>query len=318
MASLPAITQKTFEQDVQPSVKPPADFDKASSSSEDDEIHDSEEIKSQETYLPTDCLFCPLKLPDLSENITHMQSQHGLFIPEPSHVSHMETFIRFLGELITQYNECLYCGAERNSTTAIRQHMQSKGHCMLNLEREPELLEFWEFGDSDEEESRANNEGAETTARTWEARVATSTRLSDLEIQLPSGMVIGSRAQTPHSKPNLTSKRRSAIKAAHLKAIAAEPHNADANTPNPDPSTSAPAPTEDKRIITRRDERGLVGLPEQQRRALVTTQRKMQKREAVAEAAHRWVLDKVVNKQKYYRVSTGLPSGKCLADSVIA
>jgi pre-60S factor REI1 len=32
----------------------------------------------------------------------------------------------------------------KDSIVSIQSHMRDKGHCLLNFDREPELLDFWE------------------------------------------------------------------------------------------------------------------------------------------------------------------------------
>jgi hypothetical protein len=47
---------------------------------------------------------------------------------------------------------------------------------------------------------------------------------------------------------------------------------------------------------------GIIGLSDQQRKTLAVVEKKMQKQERVARAAHLWAREKVANRQKYYVV----------------
>jgi len=257
------------------------------------------------------CLFCPVRLTDLEENLEHMLSEHGLFVPEPKFVTDLETFILYLSSTISQYHECLYCGTERNSLAGVHQHMRDRGHCMLNFDREPELLEFWDFGGSDgdddnDDEKMQEQEGLRhdrNPGTSWAERVANVTRLSETEMQLPSGMVVKSRTETPHDRSSLPSKRRTAIKKARMRAIAASTTTTEDDTAlgeHVDSGSTRGSLADDRRVV-RRGELGLVGVSEQQRRALLVTEKKMQKQEAVKKAAYSWVTQRVANKQKFYR-----------------
>jgi pre-60S factor REI1 len=354
VASLPSITREVFKDEVQKaeaSSSKSNDRDNASSASEKATSTKSPNVRSsspatdsgeegQEEDLEeafqstTHCLFCNSNAAaataedsasSLEANLQHMLTVHGLFIPEPTHVSDLATFVRYLATVVSRYHECLYCGAARDSTDAVQQHMRAKGHCMLNFEREPELLEFWEFGDvdvdNDSDENEADVETRRSEARSWAERVSLSTRLSASELLLPSGMIVGSRPDAGHGRlrPGLVAKRRSAIKKAHLKAIAAgqgenavpeEEEQAGASSDAADTASEHMAQAQqgvgDTRVA-RRGEMGLIGVTEQQRRALMVTERKMQKREAVARAAYSWVTERIANKQKHYRVSSSNP-----------
>jgi len=161
---------------------------------------------------------------------------------------------------------------------------------MLNFDREPELLEFWAFdGEGDGED------GEDGDARSWTRRVSTTTRLADAQMQLPSGMLVGARGQGQRrggggQRRGTTAPQRKAITTAKEDDAAAT-----------ESSTVDDTPT-DTRVVARRSEAGLIGVSVQQRRALAVTEKKMQKREAVARAATAWVTERVANRQKYYRV----------------
>lgn len=120
----------------------------------DDQNHcnASEEIEP-EFLPPTSCLFCNRVSERIKSNLDHMSSEHGLFIPDPEHVTDMATLVRYLRIIINEFHECLYCGTSRGSRDGIQQHMHDRGHCMVNFELEPDLLDFWDFSDSDDDQN---------------------------------------------------------------------------------------------------------------------------------------------------------------------
>jgi pre-60S factor REI1 len=336
VASLPAITLELYQEEVaKPSASSSSTYDTKDTVPPEDSISNdssSTEDESSNPFAATDCLFCHTTSLSVPDNLTHMLTAHGLFIPEADHVADLPTFLRYLTTVITRYHECLYCGAERGSTEGVLQHMRDRGHCMVNFEREPELLEFWEFGNSDDSDGDGEEEGEEkeeeeekgqrrNEAKSWSERLQTSTKLSESEMQLPSGVVIGSRSEALHSRPGLIAKRRSAIKKAHLKAITAA---GEENVPSEEQSGASERTSQAQqgvgdRRVAKRGELGLIGVPEQQRRALLVTEKKMQKREAVAKAAYSWVTERIANKQKHYRVSNSNgPLGILLTSSKAA
>jgi pre-60S factor REI1 len=224
-----------------------------------------------------------------------MYLNHGLFIPELKHLSSLEAFIGYLATLITEYNECLYCGSVKASKENVQSHMRDTGHCMLNLDREPELLEFWDFTTDAERDS-------ETEAETPLSKLASKSSLlnslkrSDDTIQLPSGAIVGLRkAGQRHRSPRHSTQQmaRQTIKQAE--------DQSESST-----EISVSSRSQDTRMM-KRGELGLLGVSDQQKRILLAGQRKFQKKEAVIKAAEAWVTERAANKQKHYRVSAYLP-----------
>jgi pre-60S factor REI1 len=242
-----------------------------------------DQTREEEIYLSY-CLFCNEDLSTLEANLDHMSSQHGLFIPEPEHVSDMETFVGYLNRVILRHHECLYCGIVKSSTEGIQQHMRDRGHCMINLDHEPELLEFWEFPDSD-----VDGEQEIPNAHSAKQRILHRRVLFERELQLPSGIVVGSRLNRSTGRYAGTGERPRKDK---MKAIA----DGDAA----EKTEFLPAAG---RQVAVRGEMGLLGVPESHKRALVALEKKMEKRAAVAKAAHMWAREKVANRQHYYKVS---------------
>lgn len=242
---------------------------------------------------PTQCLFCNLGSPTLDANVDHMSSVHGLFIPLPDQLSDMESFLGYLAVIIFEYKECLYCSLEKGTVDGVQTHMRDKGHCMIKMDGESELLDFWDSSSSEDENQ---NEDGEQTKRA-------AIKLSNTEMRLPSGAVINSRSDTTQlrAKPGVAQSRikgaQYKVKRAEMRALTAgeSPETADENKDKPSHSN-------DRRVAVR-GEMGLTGVSESQRRALQITEKKMKRREAVAQAAYRHAMEQEPIKTKYYKVS---------------
>jgi pre-60S factor REI1 len=217
-----------------------------------------------------------------------MSSVHGLFIPSPDQLSDMESFLGYLAIIIFEYNECLYCGLEKGSVDGVQTHMRDKGHCMINMDEESDLLVFWELSDSEDEEH---------------TKKSAAIKLSETEMRLPSGLVINSRSETAQlrAKPGLAQSRTKGLqyrtKRDEMRAITA----GEKNQETADEEQSGPSRSNDRHIAVR-GEMGLAGISESQRRVLQIAEKKMKRREAVAKAAQRYAAEQEPVKAKYYKV----------------
>ncbi|CCT61116.1 hypothetical protein [Plenodomus lingam JN3] len=237
------------------------------------------------------CLFCPHTSASLYKNIDHMSIDHGLFIPSPDRLYDLESFLGYLATIIFEYNECLYCGLAKGTVDGVQTHMRDKGHCMLNLHPDSELLDFWETGDEqaeDEEECQIKS---------------AAIKLSGTEMRLPSGAVVNSRFDTLQLriKPGLAHSRTRASqyrdrRAAVVQAIMA----GDEKEERADQPATQSASPNDRRIAVR-GEMGLTGISEHQRRALQVTELKMKTREAIAKTAGRHAMEQQPVRTKYYK-----------------
>ncbi|KAF2714587.1 hypothetical protein K504DRAFT_509584 [Pleomassaria siparia CBS 279.74] len=271
MVQLPALSVEQYEAQLEPLSQ-----DDPPNNADDDQEETSDE--NNHAIPPIQCLFCPLgsitidnyvRLATLTidANLQHMRTAHGLFIPSPDRLVDMDTFLGYLSTVVFYYNTCLYCSTERNSLEGIQTHMRDKGHCMIDLDGDSELDED---GDGDGEEKE-------------------SVRLTETEMRLPSGAMINSRradAVQLRSKPALARSRKKGEAQASIWSDA-PPCSAQANA--------------DRRISVR-GEMGISGLSDAQKRGLQVTEKKLKKRETVARAAQRWAVEKVANKQKYFKV----------------
>lgn len=259
-----------------------------SSSSSDAEVSDDEE---EESASPFQCLFCSRGFASddagFATNLEHMRTAHGMSIPDPERVIDMQSFVGYLATEVRVWHECLYCGATKPSTLSIQSHMRDKGHCLLNLDREPELLDFWE-GPRDD----ATTAAAAITDR--------PTHLSATEIRCASGKVVGSR----HAAPTVIKK------ASRKRGPAASTGRALPSGSEDGESPPLPVVGTLGRQLARREEMGILGVSVHQRQALMLAEKKAQRSEAVARRAREWVYARVANAQEFDQVDNQMKWGK--------
>lgn len=274
IASLPSISLDIFKDQIE-KAKPESPKRKGEEKAE--ETPAIEESDEEDVGSPRQCLFCPQKFDDDSNEfestLEHMYTVHGLFIPDPSMISDLESFLGYLATGVRVWHECLYCGTTRNSTQAIQSHMRDSSHCMLNMEREPELLEFWEPRSDGEDDIPSN--------------VAKASAGSGKELQLLSGKKVGSRADP---RRRMRTRDTSLILRNDIE-------------PSLSASSASPGPSEKQsfghRQLARREEMSLRNIDPQQRHALVLAEKRSQVQESVASRARDWSYARKANKQKH-------------------
>ena len=249
--------------------------------------------EGEQSASPFLCLFCSKVFPSddagLATNLEHMRIAHGMFIPNPETLTDMQSFIGYLATEVRGWHECLYCGATKSSTLSIQSHMRDKGHCLLNLDREPELLDFWESP------PRWIDEDGDITAAQREP-----TDPCETEIRLASGRVISARYADTATK-NIFSKQGPAA-ATSMRETLSEDRR-------PSPLAVQPQP-EPARQLALRDELSMLGISPQQRQMLVLAEKKAQRSEAVACRAREWVYAKGANSQKFDQMDNQMKWGK--------
>ncbi|KAE8451049.1 hypothetical protein EG329_004721 [Mollisiaceae sp. DMI_Dod_QoI] len=219
-----------------------------------------------------------------------MQKKHGLFISDSEYLIDLETFIGYLFAIISQFHECLYCGSTKNSADATRAHMISKGHCNLKPDPGSEYEDFYEFASDDEDEDEEHSSRAE------ENKVPEILVPDDNELRLPSGRTIGHRSQARYYRQHTPVRGKSAER----KAIEDDKESGDGTQEAGESSRNT-----SKQLTARaRGEMGMIGVSELQKKTLVAVERKMLKIEARAKSDYRAGLERLGNKQKYFRVST--------------
>ena len=239
-----------------------------------------------EDFKTSKCLFCSQEHDSLERNLQHMQQDHGMFIPDRDHLVDVETFVGYLFTIISEFNECLYCGHIKSTSHGIRQHMLNKGHCKLKPREDPEYEDFYDDTNLDPDASHDK-----------EVRSAEAAKLrgdTDHEVRLESGRIIGDRAQTPSSRPNFRS---------HTKASESQLATT-SKVEGPKQPVHRQVP-QGRQLITRADGGlGMIGVSDLQKRALRAVEKKMLKTETRARNQYRAGVDRAGNKtmQKTFKV----------------
>jgi pre-60S factor REI1 len=132
----------------------------AKTEKEINELLDEKE-KNSKVLTPVDCLFCTHASPSFEENLNHMSRVHSFYIPDIQQLHDLEGLIQYLADKISIANVCILCngkGKMLHSLEATRDHMVSKGHCMLpDMDEDEFLLDYYSF-DQWEEVSDAEEE----------------------------------------------------------------------------------------------------------------------------------------------------------------
>ncbi|KAE9363195.1 hypothetical protein N431DRAFT_550879 [Stipitochalara longipes BDJ] len=236
----------------------------------------TKETDSKPRFVPSRCLFCTIDSSTVELNVKHIQKDHGLFIQDQEYLFDLETFLKYLFTVITEFYECLYCGKTKDSAIAIRQHMISKGHCNLKPEAGSEYEDFYDIESDGEKGSEGEVEGS---SKAPEILVPI-----DNELHLPSGRTLGHRSQARYYRQN----KITTDKSAERKAI------------EDSPESSRAAGIKSKQLATR-NAMGMIGVPELKKRALGVFEKKMMKRQVRAQNQYRAAVEKGANKQKFFK-----------------
>ncbi|KAI9741569.1 MAG: hypothetical protein M1818_004375 [Claussenomyces sp. TS43310] len=251
---------------------------------EDDSTEEEEEKDDETEFNPLECLFCGSEHSSLDDNMHHMHRIHGMFIPNQDYLIDLESFISFLSFLVLEVHECLYCGTIKSTIEGIRHHMTDKGHCRINLDQTSNLAEFYDFPPSNYDSHRTLLHAEE--------------REKDPEL----GLRLGSSGRTL--------QHRFANRRHHQPAQAATSPSqrlltdaaASRQTPSPQLSSS-------KQLTSRAsDTRSLIGIPEQQQRALRIVEKKMLKMELRARNEYQRKVERGGNQQKHFKPDVPGPS----------
>ncbi|KAH7330356.1 C2H2 type zinc-finger-domain-containing protein [Rhexocercosporidium sp. MPI-PUGE-AT-0058] len=242
--------------------------------------------ETPEYSISSSCLFCPLSSSSLTHNMAHMHTTHAFSIPHQASLFDLVTFIEYLSTLITTFQECVYCGQTRDTTAAIRQHMVDKGHCRL-ADDAAESEEFEDFFDIADTESDGDDIEGRDNGTSPHVPIPTDTK----ELHLPSGrtLVHRSKARTSRQNHNLS-------KISTQKSIESGPSEA----------SSIPSTTPDRRAVMslqRSDNanKGMIGVPELEKRAVRALEKKMLKMEVRARNVYQARVERGANRQKFFK-----------------
>ncbi|KAH6719274.1 C2H2 type zinc-finger-domain-containing protein [Leptodontidium sp. MPI-SDFR-AT-0119] len=236
---------------------------------------------------PFCCLFCPHPSSSLDLNMEHMHQTHTFSVPHQDFLFDLGTFIAYLSKLITTFQECLYCGQTRDTTTAIRQHMVDKGHCRLadDAAGSEEFEDFFDFSDMESDEEDSENGEKETNINSPMLIPSDAN-----ELQLPSGRTLIHRSKGRYYRQNHVPPKIST-----QKTIEGRPNRVEAGLNTPD-----------RRAIMslQRSEnanKGMIGVSELEKRAVRALEKKMLNMEVRARNVYQARVDRGGNRQKFFK-----------------
>ncbi|KAI8777449.1 zinc finger protein 622 isoform X1 [Biomphalaria glabrata] len=168
----------------------------------DEEDSDTESCDSfSDTFGLEQCLFCSFISSSLEDNVKHMTSHHGFFIPDAEFISDLEGLIIYLGEKVSDGHLCLWCnekGKRFHSTKDAQRHMIDKGHCKM-LHEGDVIYEYADFYDYTSSYPDAGNSATDPD----EAVDVEELETDGFSLTLPSGATIGHRSLMRYYKQNL-------------------------------------------------------------------------------------------------------------------
>lgn len=254
--------------------------------------------EESEPFDASRCLFCPIISPSLDANIEHMSHVHSFFIPNIENLIDVESFLDYLSKIISDFHECLYCGSEKVNRVAVQDHMRAKGHC--RLEMEDDVLELREFYESSPESDGEDGEGGEGSCR--RAEEAITITISADEVRLPSGKILRHRSSQPEQGRRRLSPARSPIPRGDIPRANLSPGS---------DHSAKPSEVVDRRMIPKPGtSTSLIGVPDQQQRALLATEKKMQTVDTRARKEYERKVERGGNRQKRFKVcSIGKKAG---------
>ena len=280
--------QKTAEKD--PKYSSLSDESPLSTSSlhTDEEMQSTDEEADEESFSPTQCLFCIVESATMDSNLTHMLHAHSFFIPNTEFLIDMESLLSYLFAVVSVFHECLSCGSSKTTKFGVQDHMRRKGHCKVDFEDdEHDLNQFYDFsGDVDDEGDQP--------------KTKVTLDPNEDEFRLPSGKTVGHRSRARFYRQHLTEHPSSSTSPRQQLLTDTEAEiEAEAE------SEHVPIQSTDRRLAMRAGtSSSLIGVPELQRRALIAIEKKMEKMEIRAKNEYQHVLEKGGNKQKRYKVAS--------------
>ncbi|KAK6221814.1 pre-60S factor [Colletotrichum tabaci] len=201
IADLEPLTAKQHAAIPETSTAPPggpttseSDTEHSSSSSVSDaDLSDAEPDDEGDNFSPEACLFCNAVSVSFDDNVAHMGRAHGMFIPNREGlIVDPETLVRYLHLVIFGYRECLQCGTQRRTASAVQQHMLGKGHCKFDIAAEDS--EFRDF-------YQASTEDGDDGTQRQETRKAISDATEEGgSVRLPSGKTLTHRSSPAASR----------------------------------------------------------------------------------------------------------------------
>jgi pre-60S factor REI1 len=280
----------------------------------------------QQHFMAERCLFCNRDSDDFDSSLTHMQTAHGLFIPDRQRlIVDLNVLVEYLHLVIFGHNECIWCGTQRNTTQAAQQHMIGKSHCRFDIsDKASEFADFYDFYDFSDPESNGDDSGEDEDAAETEDDAQTKAtagsqgpiQLDEKSLWLPSGKIISkSSSSQQHQRRQQEAPLRRSASPGQLGSGAAADSGEEGSGASSRSTALVPGDVGVKRqfAITKgekraqafttqlarlsaNDQRSLAHLPTSQQRAVLATQQKQVEKARRAERRYQTRVEGLGNK----------------------
>lgn len=195
---------------------------------EEEQIQVDSDAESYDSYDENilgieECLFCSNISKSLEDNVKHMTSNHGFFLPDAEFIIDLEGLITYLGEKVGAGHICLWCdekGKRFHSTRDVQRHMVDKGHCKM-LHEGDVVFEYADFYDY----TPSYPDGQDAGTNPEDVVNPLELESDGFSLTLPSGTTVGHRSLMHFYQQNLVPYNRDSSKRvlpkmlAHYKAL---------------------------------------------------------------------------------------------------
>jgi len=132
------------------------------------------------------CMMCKKVCGSVEGLLDHMARRHTFTIPDLEFVSDMDGLVDYLQQKVYIGYCCLACDKPFQSVSAVHLHMADKGHCFLSEEAEEDILDFYNYEKSWQEDRLLSLVSAVDAGKV-------ELRDGGYSLALASGRVIGHR-----------------------------------------------------------------------------------------------------------------------------
>eukprot|EP01068_Selenidium_serpulae_P011836 Selendium_serpulae@DN5733_c0_g2_i3.p1 len=96
------------------------------------------------------CLFDSRCFDNVERNLEHMKKEYCFVLPDREYLKDLDGMLRYLGNKVTEWNQCLFCNRSFGTFEGVRLHMIDKGHTMLGTSNgmESEYEGFYDYTSS--------------------------------------------------------------------------------------------------------------------------------------------------------------------------
>ncbi|KAK2623975.1 hypothetical protein QTJ16_006609 [Diplocarpon rosae] len=220
-----------------------------------------------------------------------MSHAHSFFISNIEYLIDIESFLKYLSTVISEFHECLFCGSEKPNKIAVQDHMRAKGHC--KLDSEDAVLGLKDFYDLAVGEDQCEY-AADLRSVEMGCIIEDGT-----ELHLPSGKILGHRSQ-PQNRPSNRSCRAPSTSQSLLAENGSQLHTPSvSNSSNQRRNVARPGTSV-----------SIIEVSKHQQRALIAAERRIDRSEGKVRNLYEAKVEKGGNKQKTFRaVGIGKKAG---------